>query len=81
MPASATIAERVVVTMPLDPYLPLKALSGYCGISVRKLRAWTTPCGPCPAIAVGRKLLRRRRAAFDAWIVANGERRPLVTEL
>lgn len=30
--------ERVTVTVPLDPFMSLKALSAYSGLSVRKLR-------------------------------------------
>ena len=36
--ARGILAERVVVSTPLDPFLPLKALASYSGLSVRKLR-------------------------------------------
>ncbi len=32
------LAERVVISTTLNPFLPLKALAAYCGLSVRKLR-------------------------------------------
>jgi hypothetical protein len=74
MPASGTIPERVILSVPLDPYLPLKALSGYCGISVRKLREFLDdPVRPLPCYRIGGKLLVRR-SEFDAWIAAYRQR-------
>jgi hypothetical protein len=74
MLSPGTIPERVNVTVPLDPYLPLKALSGYCGISVRKLREFLDdPMRPLPCYRVGGKLLVRR-SEFDAWIAAYRQR-------
>lgn len=74
MLSSGTVPERVTVTVPLDPYLPLKALSGYCGISVRKLREFLEdPVRPLPCYRVGGKLLVRR-SEFDAWIAAYRQR-------
>ena len=68
MLALGTIPERVILSVPLDPYLPLKALSGYCGLSVRKLRGFLNdPVRPLPCYRVGGKLLVRR-SEFDAWI-------------
>jgi hypothetical protein len=32
------LAERIVVSTPLDPFLSLRALAGYSGLSIRKLR-------------------------------------------
>lgn len=65
-----TIAERVVVSVPLDPFLPLKALADYSGLSVRKLREHLEdPRHPLPCYRVGGKILVRR-SEFDAWISA-----------
>jgi hypothetical protein len=33
-----TVIERVTVTVPLDPFMSLKALSAYSSLSVQKLR-------------------------------------------
>ena len=61
------LAERVIVSTPLDPFLTLKALSGYFGISVRKLRDHLTdPAHPLPHYRIGGKLLVRR-SDYDAW--------------
>ncbi len=74
MPVSGTIPEQVIVTVPLDPYWPLKALSGYCGISVRKLREFLDdPVRPLPCYRIGGKLLVRR-SEFDTWIAAYRQR-------
>ena len=68
------VPERVVVNVPLDPYLPLRALSGYAGISVRKLREFLEdPAHPLPCYRVGGKLLVRR-SEFDTWIAAFRQR-------
>lgn len=53
-----------------DGYLPLKALAGYSGLSVRTLRGYLAhPSRPLPHYRVGGKLLVRR-SEFDAWIAA-----------
>ena len=55
------LAERVVVSTPLDPFLPLKALATYSGLSVRKLRSHLEDPGhPLPCYRVGGKILVRR---------------------
>ncbi len=42
--AKIRVVEGVAVTLPLDPYLSLKARASYSGLSVRKLReALTDP--------------------------------------
>lgn len=62
------LAERVVVSTPLDPFLPLKALAAYSGLSVRILRAYLgDPERPLPCYRVGGKILVRR-SEFDSWI-------------
>ncbi len=64
------LAERVIVSTPLDPFLPLKALAAYSGIGVRKLREYLEDLGhPLPAYRVGGKILVRR-SEFDTWISA-----------
>ena len=65
-----TALASVAVSVPLDPYLSLKALSGYSGLSVRKLRDHIAdPTHPLHCYQVGGKLLVRR-SEFDAWIAA-----------
>jgi excisionase family DNA binding protein len=75
-PATATVglvrgivAERVVVSTPLDPFLSLRALAAYSGLSVRTLRGYLelAPHEALPCYRVGGKILVRR-SAFDAWI-------------
>ena len=64
------LAERVIVSTPLDPFLGLKALASYSGLGVRKLRQHLEdPQHPLPCYRVGKKLLVRR-SEFDAWIAA-----------
>jgi excisionase family DNA binding protein len=60
--------ERLTVVVPLDPYLPLRALAGYTGLSVRTLREHLAdPAHPLPCYRVGGKVLVRR-SEFDAWV-------------
>ena len=67
------LAERVVVSTPLDPFLSLRALAGYSGLSVRKLREHLADPGhPLPCYRVGGKIVVRR-SEFDAWIGAYRE--------
>ena len=62
------LAERVIVSTPLDPFLSLKALAGYSALSVRKLREYLDdPANPLPCYRVGGKILVRR-SDFDAWM-------------
>jgi hypothetical protein len=69
------IAERVAVSTPLDPFLSLKALAGYSGFSVRKLREYLDdPAHPLSCYRVGGKILVRR-SEFDGWIAAYRQRR------
>jgi hypothetical protein len=72
--APGVAPDRVVVTVALDPYLPLTALAGYAGLSVRKLREFLAdPAYPLPCYRVGGKLLVRR-SEFDTWIAAYRQR-------
>jgi excisionase family DNA binding protein len=53
-----------------DPYLPLRALAEYSGLSIRKLRHWLEdPDRPLPHYRVGGKIVVRR-SEFDAWMSA-----------
>jgi excisionase family DNA binding protein len=62
--------SSVAVTVALDPYLPLKALAGYSGISIRKLYDYLEDAAnPLPSYRPGGKILVRR-SEFDAWIAA-----------
>lgn len=68
------LAERIVVSTPLDPFLDLRALAAYSSISVRKLRDYLDdPTHPLPYYRVGGKILVRR-SEFDAWIAAYRQR-------
>lgn len=62
------LAERVVVSTSLDPFLSLRALASYSCLSVRKLReCLSDPVHPLPHYRVGGKILVRR-SEFDAWL-------------
>jgi hypothetical protein len=62
------VVNRITVTVPLDPYLSLKALAGYSGLSVRSLRGYfTDPVHPLPHYRVRSRVLVRR-SEFDQWI-------------
>jgi len=64
------VIEAVNITTPLDPFLSLKGLAGYSGMSVRKLRdCLTHPVSPLPHYRVDGKILVRR-SEFDAWMQA-----------
>jgi hypothetical protein len=52
-----------------DGYLPLKALAGYSGLSVRTLRGYLTDrTRPLVHYRIGGKVLVRQ-SDFDAWAV------------
>jgi hypothetical protein len=62
--------EQIIVSVPLDPYLSLKALATYSGLNVRKLRdCLHHPSQPLPHYRVDGKILIRR-SEFDLWIAA-----------
>jgi hypothetical protein len=62
------LPEKIVLSTTLDPYLPLKALAAYSGMSVRLLRsALTDPAYPLPHYRYGTKILVQR-SEFDDWI-------------
>jgi hypothetical protein len=63
------LAERVEIATVLDPFLSLRALAGYSGLSVRTLRTLLTALThPLPHYRIGGKLLVRR-SEYDAWAV------------
>jgi len=53
----------------LDPFLPLRSLAAYAGVSVRTLRQYLAlpPDRALPCYRVGGKILVRR-SEFDAWM-------------
>jgi hypothetical protein len=64
------LADRVVVSTPLDPFLDLRALSAYSSLSVRKLRDLLEDhAHPIPSYRPCGKILVRR-SEFDTWIAA-----------
>ena len=68
------LAERVVVSTPLDPFLSLRSLASYSSVSIRKLRdCLADPAHPLPHYRVGGKIVVRR-SEFDAWIAAYRQR-------
>ncbi len=68
------LPERVVLSAPLDPYLPLTALANYAGVSVRTLRAYLEqsrdplPCFRLPGGAHGPGKILVRRSDWDRWV-------------
>ena len=61
------LAERVILSTPLDPFLSLRALATYSGLGVRTLRSYLTDPGhPLPCYRIGGKILVRR-SEYDAW--------------
>jgi hypothetical protein len=61
------LAERVIVSTPLDPFLSLKALAEYSSLSIRKLRdLLADPVHPLPHYRIGSKILVRR-SEYDTW--------------
>jgi hypothetical protein len=65
------VAEKVIISTATDPYLGLKALSAYSGLSIRTLRTYIDrlPDEALPCYRVGTKILVRR-SEFDEWIAA-----------
>jgi hypothetical protein len=63
------IAQRVVVSIPLDPFLSLKALAAYSSISRSTLKEFINlpPTEAPPCYRLPGKILVRR-SEFDAWI-------------
>ena len=64
------LAEQVVFSSTLDPFLSLRALANYSCVSVRKLRELLEDSvHPLPHYRLGAKILVRR-SEFDAWMTA-----------
>jgi hypothetical protein len=63
------LADRVVISTPLDPFMPLRALATYSGLSIRTLRRFVElpPGEALPCYRLPGKVLVRR-SEFDAWI-------------
>lgn len=61
--------ERIVISTVLDPYLSLRALAAYSGLSRRTLRTYLErlPNEALPCYRLGGKILVRK-SEFDAWI-------------
>jgi len=69
--------EEVHVHLDLDPYLDLRALAQYAGLSVRTLRGWLHHHDvPLPHHDVGGKVLVRR-SEFDQWMQQFRDRRSI----
>ena len=50
------------------PYLPLRALSAYAGLSIRTLRTYLThPAYPLPHYRIGGRVVIRR-SEYDSWV-------------
>jgi len=61
------LAEGVVISTSLDPFLSLRALATYSGLSVRILRGYLTdPAHSLPHYRIGGKIVVRR-SEYDAW--------------
>ncbi len=63
------LAERVVVSTPLDPFLSLKALATYSSLSVRTLRQYVElpPDRALPCYRLPGKIVVRL-GEFNAWL-------------
>jgi hypothetical protein len=64
------LAERVIVSLPGDPFMPLRGAAAYSGLRVSTLRRAITDCDPAcrlPAYLVASQYLLRR-SELDAWI-------------
>lgn len=59
--------KQLVAAVPLDPFMSLRALSTYSGLSVRNLRGHLNASPALPHYRVGGKILVRR-SEFDAWM-------------
>jgi hypothetical protein len=75
------VVDELVLTTRVDPYLSLKALSVYSGLSVRTLRGFIErlPDEALPCYRLAGKILVRR-SDFDGWIAQYHARgRPSLT--
>ncbi len=61
------VVEGITLSSPADPYLDLKSLSAYTGLSRRKLHdLLRDPAHPLPCYRIGGKIVVRR-GEYDAW--------------
>lgn len=61
------LAQQVLISTSLDPFLSLQALATYSGLSRRKLRDYLTdPAHPLPCYRIGGKIVVRR-SEYDTW--------------
>jgi hypothetical protein len=64
------VVEKIALASPADPYLPLKALADYSGMSRRWLRdRLTDPHHPLPCYRLppsGKVVVRR--SEYDTWV-------------
>jgi hypothetical protein len=62
--------EKIVLSAPADPWLSLRSLSSYSGLSIRRLRdLLRDPQHALPHYRIGGKLLIRR-GEYDQWAAA-----------
>ena len=63
------LAERVIISTPLDPFLSLKAAADYAAVSVKTLRRAVNdvPARALPAYRVGAAIVLRL-SEVDAWL-------------
>lgn len=63
------VVENIAIPTDLGPYLSLKDLSAYSGMSKRGLRqALTDPVHPLPHYRPGGGKVLVRRSEFDQWL-------------
>ncbi len=63
-----TVVNQVQVSLPLDPWLSLRALASYSSMCRRTLQnLLNDPGDPLPSYRIGGKILVRR-SEFDAWM-------------
>jgi len=62
------VIEEIQLATPADPYLTLRALATYSGMSRRWLRLLDARPLPCYRLPGGKILVRR--SEFDTWVAA-----------
>ncbi len=61
------VEQVIVAQIPLDPYLGLRALAAYSGLSLPTLKRLLVADDPIPHFKPAKKILVRR-SEFDAWM-------------
>ena len=65
------VVNELTLASPADPYLGLRALAGYSGMSPRWLRAQLTdPRHPLPCYRLPGGKILVRRSEFDGWLAS-----------